>query len=54
MATLPDNDWGFIGKFSGFWDWPNRNFTTAVDEGKMRRHPDLSGTPVSRAVWIKF
>ena len=29
-----------------------RNFTTDVDEGKQRGHPDLSGTPALRAAWI--
>ena len=35
---------------TGFRDRPEINFRTAVAEGKQRWHPDLSGTPASRAV----
>jgi len=37
-----------LSKISGCRDRPNRNFTTDVDEGKMRRHV-CSKTPASSA-----
>jgi len=42
FSSLPDT--------TGCRDRPEINFRTAVAEGKQRRHPDLSGTPASRAV----
>jgi hypothetical protein len=44
---------GLIGKFLGCRDRPNRNFTTAVAEGKTRRHV-CSKTPASRAVRMLY
>jgi hypothetical protein len=43
-----------IAEFAGCRDRPKINFKTAVAEGKRRRHPDLSGTPASRAVKMLF
>ena len=42
-----------LAKFSGFWDRPYINFTTAVAEGKTRWHV-RSKTSASRAARLMF
>ena len=61
VPAKKDDTYGTIGKqgfdslphVNGCRDRPNRNFTTAVDEGKTQGHV-RSKTPASRAVMMLF
>ena len=61
VPAKKDDTYGTIGKqgfdslphVTGYRDRPNRNFTTAVAEGKTRGHV-RSKTPASRAVRMMF
>ena len=52
-GIIVEQRFGSWAQFSGCRDRPNRNFTTAVAEGKMRRHV-RSKTPASRAFRMLF
>src|SRR5665811_2253856 len=52
-GNIVEQRFGLNSEFSGCRDRPNRNFTTAVAEGKTRGHV-RSKTPASRAFRMSF